>query len=118
MDFLNLVLKGKDVFEDLSHSKERYARQIKFFKYKDRQLGIAFFDNTSIYGEYWIENIRVPKEYESVFKKSGLDLGVKYPIDLFGLYPFPASKKVIANPMVGNKLIKFIFLSIDNVIEQ
>ncbi|GFE70044.1 hypothetical protein [Chroococcus sp. FPU101] len=111
MDFFNLVFKGKDVIEDLSHSKDRYARQIKFFKDQDKQLGIAVFDNNSIYGEYWIENIRVPKEYETTFNDSGLDLGVKYPIELFGLSAFPASKKVIANSMMSNQLIKTIFSS-------
>lgn len=111
MDFLNIVFKGKDLVEDLSHSKDRYARQIKFFKDQDKQLGIAFFDNNTIYGEYWIENIIVPKEYEATFLKSGLDLGVKYPIELFGLSAFPASKKVIANSMLSNKLIKTIFSS-------
>lgn len=111
MDIFNLAFKGKDLIEDLSHSKDRYARQIKFFKDQNKQLGIAFFDNNSIYGEYWIENIQVPKEYETTFLNSRLDLGVKYPIELFGLAAFPASKKVISNSMMSQKLIKTIFSS-------
>jgi hypothetical protein len=46
MDFFNLVFKGKDLIEDLSHSKDRYARQIKFFKDQEQQLGIAFLTIT------------------------------------------------------------------------
>jgi hypothetical protein len=112
MDVLSLLNKEiylKDIIEDLSHTKKRYVRQIKFFRYEDGQLGIAIFDPKTIYRECWLENIRVPHEYELIFYQSGLTLGVKYPIELFGISCFPASKPVINNPIISQKLIESIF---------
>jgi hypothetical protein len=112
MDVLGLLfteINLKDLVEDLSHTKKRYVRQVKFFRYDDGQLGIAVFDPKTIYGECWIENIRVPQEYDPVFNQSGLNLGTKYPLELFGLSCFPASKPVINNPVISQKLIETIF---------
>ncbi|PSF35181.1 hypothetical protein C7H19_17520 [Aphanothece hegewaldii CCALA 016] len=112
MDVLSLLsteINLKDLFEDLSRTKKRYVREIKFFRYDDGQLGIAVFDPKTIYGECWIENIKVPQEYEPIFNSSDLVLGVKYPIELFGISCFPASKPVINNQIISQKLIETIF---------
>ncbi|MGK7956519.1 MAG: hypothetical protein AB4063_14915 [Crocosphaera sp.] len=61
-----------DVFSDVTGNKERTARLIKFFEYKEGGLGIAFFDNQTVHGEYWLGNIPVSKEYETIFKNRAL----------------------------------------------
>lgn len=112
MDVLSLLyteINLKDLVEDLSRTKKRYVREIKFFRYDDGQLGIAVFDPKTIYRECWIENLRVSQEYEPIFNSSDLELGVKYPLALFGISCFPASKPVINNPVISNKLIETIF---------
>lgn len=98
-----------DLFSDVTGSKARTVRLIKFFRYKEGGMGIAFFDNQTIHGEYWIENIPVPKEYEATLKSSGFDLGTKYDITFFGVSPFHADKKVLKTPAIQKKLVKTIF---------
>lgn len=109
LDLLYTEINLKDLVEDLSRTKKRYVREIKFFRYDNGQLGIAVFDPKTIYRECWIENIRVPQEYEPIFYNSDLELGIKYPLALFGLSCFPASKTVINNPIISKKLIETIF---------
>lgn len=109
LDLLYTEINLKDLVEDLSRTKKRYVREINFFRYDDGQLGIAVFDPKTIYGECFIESIRVPQEYEPIFNNSDLELGVKYPLALFGLSCFPASKPVINNQIISKKLIETIF---------
>ncbi|MDJ0601044.1 MAG: hypothetical protein QNJ37_19645 [Crocosphaera sp.] len=89
-----------DLVSDATGNKERTARLIKFFEYKEGGLGIAFFDNQTVHGEYWLGNIPISKESEAIFKNSGFSLGTKYDINFFGLQPFHADKKVLKTPAV------------------
>lgn len=109
VSFLNPEINLKDLIEDLAHTKKRYVRQIKFFRYDDGQLGIAIFDHKTIYRECWLENLRVPQEYNLIFEQSRLRLDVKYPIEFFGISCFPANKPMINNPIISHKLIEAIF---------
>ena len=109
---INDILGGANAISDLVGTKSRQVRQMKFFRYKDGKLGIACFDNQTIHGEYWIENLPVPSEYESIFKSSGFNLNVKYDVFLLGLQPFSADKKVLKTPTVQKRLLKVIFESL------
>ncbi|KKD37252.1 hypothetical protein VB834_11030 [Limnoraphis robusta Tam1] len=106
---LNQLFGAADLISDLAGAKERKIRQIKFFRDKKGSMGIAFFDNQTIHGEYWIENIMVPPEYETTFKASGYKIGTKYDVFLFGLQPFSANKEVLKTPGVQKRLLNMIF---------
>ena len=106
---LNQLIGAVDLISDLAGAKERTVRQIKFFLDKKGRLGIAFFDSQTLHGEYWIENIMVPPEYEPTFKAGGYQIGTKYDVFLFGLQPFAASKAVLKTPGVQKNLLKTIF---------
>lgn len=116
---LNAILKTAsltsdvtDLVSDLVGKKERQVRKIKFFRYKEGNLGIAFFDSQTVHGEYWIENIPVPAEYEPVFEASGFDIGTKYDVVLLGLQPFSADKKVLRTSAIQKRLLSVIFEAI------
>lgn len=97
---------------DVVGIKERKARQIRFFRYKDGSLGIAFFDSQTIYSEYWIENLPVPKQYELIFNSSQLKLDTKYDLSLFGLKPFKVDKDVLQISAVKKHILAIIFNAI------
>lgn len=109
---LDAIFKTADIIADVTSQKQRKARQIRFFRYKEGNLGIAFYDNQTIHGEYWLENLPVPQEYEPIFEKSGFSLGTKYDIHWFGLEPFTADKKVLGTPAIQKRLLATIFTSI------
>lgn len=88
---------------------QRQIRQIKFFNYKEGGLGIAFFDNQTIFGEYWIENIKVPEQYEPIFQASGFNIGTKYDSHFFGLQSFLVNKEVLKTQVIQKQLLKTIF---------
>ena len=108
---LGMIFGAADLVSDVAGIKQRKVRQIKFFKYKKGGLGIAFFDNQTIHGEYWIENIKVPKEYEAIFKTSGFNIGTKYDVQFFDLQSFSADKKMLKTPAIQKRLLKTIFNS-------
>lgn len=108
---LGMIFGAADIVSDVAGIKQREARQIKFFRYKKGDLGIAFFDNKTICGEYWIENIAVPKEYEAIFKASGFNIGTKYDVQFFDLQSFSADKKLLKTPAIQKRLMKTIFNS-------
>ena len=110
---LGMIFGAADLVSDVSGMKQRQVRQIKFFHYKGG-LGIAFFDNQTVFGEYWIENIKVPKEYEAVFKNSGFNIGTKYDVQFFDLQSFSADKKILKTPAIQKRLLKTIFNSLQN----
>lgn len=103
------IFGAANLVSDVAGVKERQARQIKFFRYKEGNLGIAFFDNQTVFGEYWIENIPVPDKYEKIFKSSGFNLGIKYDIQFFGLQPFHADKKVLKTSAIQKRILASIF---------
>lgn len=109
---LGMIFGAADLVSDVAGIKQRQVRQIKFFRYKKGELGIAFFDNQTIHGEYWIENIKVPKEYEVIFQASGFDLGTKYDIQFFDLQSFYADKKMLKTSAIQKRILKTIFNSI------
>jgi hypothetical protein len=96
---------------DVAGIKQRQVRQVKFFRYKEGNLGIAFFDNQTVFGEYWIENIPVPKEYEIIFNKSGWNLDTKYNLEFFDLQVFNADKNILKTPAIQKHLLITIFNS-------
>lgn len=98
-----------NLVSDVAGIKDRQVRQIKFFRYKEGNLGIAFFDNQTVFGEYWIENIPVPDKYEKAFKSSGFNPNTKYDIQFFGLQPFSADKKVLKTPAIQKRILNSIF---------
>ncbi|MCG5056720.1 MAG: hypothetical protein KA714_01540 [Limnoraphis sp. WC205] len=106
---LDQLFRATALITDLVSLKERQVRQIKFFRYAEGNLGIAFFDNQTIHGEYWIENIMVPLEYEATFNASGYKIDIKYDLFLFGLQPFGANKEVLKTPGVQKYLLNIIF---------
>ena len=108
---LGMIFGAADLVSDVSGIKQRQVKQIKFFKYKKGGLGIAFFDNQTVFGEYWIENIKVPKEYEATFKSSGFNIGTKYDLQFFDLQSFSADKKMLKTPAIQKRLLKTIFNS-------
>ena len=108
---LGMIFGAADLVSDVSGIKQRQVRQIKFFRYKKGGLGIAFFDNQTVFGEYWIENIKVPKEYEAIFKSSGFNIGNKYDVQFFDLKSFHADKKMLKTPAIQKRLLKTIFNS-------
>ena len=108
---LGMIFGAADLVSDVSGIKQRQVRQIKFFRYKKGNLGIAFFDNKTVFGEYWIENIKAPKEYETVFKASGFNIGTKYDVQFFDLQSFSADKKMLKTPAIQKRLLKTIFNS-------
>ena len=108
---LGMIFGAADLVSDVSGIKQRQIRQIKFFKYKKGGLGIAFFDNQTVFGEYWIENIKVPKEYEIIFNKSGFNLGTKYDVQFFDLQAFSADKKMLKSSAIQKRLLKTVFNS-------
>ena len=108
---LGMIFGAADLVSDVSGIKQRQVKQIKFFRYKKSGLGIAFFDNQTVFGEYWIENIKVPQEYEAIFKASGFDIGTKYDVQFFNLQSFSADKKMLKTPAIQKRLLKTIFNS-------
>ena len=108
---LRAIFGAADLVSDVAGIKQRQVRQIKFFRYKKGNLGIAFFDNQTFFGEYWIENIPVPKEYEATFKHSGFNIGTKYDLQFFDLQSFSADKKMLKTPAIQKRLLKTIFSS-------
>ncbi len=106
---LNKIFGAADLVSDLVGAKERQVRKIKFFRYKEGNPGLAFFCSQTIHGEYWIENIPVPAEYEPIFEASGLEIGTKYDVVLLGLQPFSADKKVLRTPAIQKRLLSVIF---------
>ena len=108
---LGMIFGAADFVSDVAGIKQRKVRQIKFFQYKKGGLGIAFFDNKTIHGEYWIENIKVPKEYEATFKSGGFNIGTKYDVQFFDLQSFSADKKMLKTPAIQKRLLKTIFNS-------
>ena len=111
---LGQLFGAADLVSDVTGNKERTARLIKFFKYDEGGLGIAFFDNQTLHGEYWLGNIPVPKESEAIFKNSGFSLETKYDISFFGLLSFYADKKVLKTSAVQKRLLKVIFQSMQD----
>ena len=108
---LGMIFGTADLVSDVAGVKQRKVRQIKFFRYNKGSLGIAFFDNKTVFGEYWIENIKVPKEYESIFKASSFNIGTKYDVQFFDLQAFNADKKILKTPAIQKRLLKTIFNS-------
>ncbi|MGD1918956.1 MAG: hypothetical protein ACFCAD_08700 [Pleurocapsa sp.] len=108
---LGMIFGAADIVSDVSGIKQRQVKQIKFFRYKEGNLGIAFFDNQTVFGEYWIENIKVPKKYEAIFKASGFNIGTKYDTQFFDLQSFSADKKMLKTPAIQKRLLKTIFNS-------
>ncbi len=108
---LGIVFGAVDLVSDVAWIKQRQVRQIKFFRYKEGNLGIAFFDNQTVFGEYWIENIPVPKEYEAIFKSSGFNIETKYDLQFFDLQVFSADKNMLKTPAIQKRLLKTIFNS-------
>ena len=106
---LGAIFGAADLVSDVAGIKQRQVRQIKFFRYKEGSLGIAFFDNQTVFGEYWIENIPVPKEYETIFKSSGFNVGTKYDLQFFNLQVFSADKNMLKTPAIQKRLLKTIF---------
>jgi hypothetical protein len=106
---LGMIFGAADLVSDVAGVKQRKVRQIKFFQYKKGGLGIAFFDNKTIHGEYWIENIQVPKEYEAIFESSGFEIGTKYDVQFFDLQSFSADKKMLKTSAIQKRLLKTIF---------
>lgn len=106
---LGFILGARDLASDVAGIKERKVRQIKFFRYKEGNYGIAFYDNKTIYGEYWIENIPVPKKYEEPLKSSGFTIGKKYDVQFVGLQAFSADKETLKTPAIQQRLLKTIF---------
>ena len=101
-------------FADIFHQKSRKIREIKFFRDKNSlKIGIAFFDNETAYGEYWIENIMFPDDKQELIANSGYDLGVKYDTTLFGIQPIVASKESLANPKIYQPLLDSIYLNLE-----
>lgn len=47
---LGMIFGAADLASDVSGIKQRQVRQIKFFRYKEGDLGIAFFDNQTVFG--------------------------------------------------------------------
>ncbi|BAU65730.1 hypothetical protein STA3757_31200 [Stanieria sp. NIES-3757] len=109
---LGFIFGAADLVSDFAGVKQRQARQIKFFRYKEGNLGIAFFDNQTIHGEYWIENIPVPATYEMKFKSSGFNLDTKYELQFFGLQPFNAAHQVLQTPAIQKRILETIFNNI------
>lgn len=107
---MEIIFGAADLVSDVSGIKQRKVRQIKFFRYKEGDLGIAFFDNKTVFGEYWIENIKVSKKYEAIFNKSGFDIGTKYDV-FFDLQSFSADKKMLKTAAIQKRLLKTIFNS-------
>ena len=110
---LGLIFGAGDLVSDVAGIKQRKARQLKFFRYKKGNYGIAFYDNKTVYGEYWLENIPVPKEYENKLKYSGFKIGKKYDVQLLGISHFDADKEVLKTPAIQKRLLKTIFESFD-----
>ena len=110
---LGIVFGAVDLVSDVAWIKQRQVRQIKFFRYKEGNLGIAFFDNQTVFGEYWIENIPVPKEYEAIFKSSGFNIETKYDLQFFDLQVFSADKNMLKTPAIQKRLLKTIFNSMN-----
>ena len=108
---LGMIFGAADLVSDVAGVKQRQVRQIKFFRYKKGDLGIAFFDNQTVFGEYWIENIKVPQKYEAAFKASGFNIGTKYDVQFFDLQSFSADKKMLKTSAVQKRLLKTIFNS-------
>ena len=96
--------KVSGLISDLTGKKSRKIREIKLFMSKKGQLGVAFFDNETVFGEYWIGNVMFPEDKQELILKSGYDLGVKYDATLFGINPIVASKKALANPKIHGQL--------------
>ena len=111
---LGMIFGAADLVSDVAGIKQRQVKQIKFFRYKGGNLGIAFFDNQTVFGEYWIENIKVPNKYEAIFKASGFDIGTKYDVQFFDLQYFSADKKMLKTPAIEKCLLKTIFSSMED----
>ncbi len=109
---LGSIFKIGDLISDVTGIKQRTVKQIKFFRYDKGNLGIAFYDNQTIHGEYWLNNIPVPPEYETIFENSGFNLKVKYDITLLGIQPFLCDKKVLETPAIQKRLLTAIFEAI------
>lgn len=108
------IFNALNFLSDVVGIKERKARQIRFFRYQDGHLGIAFFDDQTIYSEYWLENLSVPKQYELIFNSSGLKLDIKYDLSLFGLKPFSADKNIFKFLTVQKRVLALIFDAIQS----
>ena len=54
---LEFIFGAGYLISDVAGIKQRKARQIKFFRYKKGNYGIAFYDDQTIHREYWLENI-------------------------------------------------------------
>jgi hypothetical protein len=106
---LGFILGAGNLVSDVAGIKQRQVRQIKFFRYKEGNYGIAFYDNQTVYGEYWIENIPVPQEYEERLKSSGFNIGKKYDVQFVGLQSFSADKETLKTPAIQKQLLKTIF---------
>ena len=102
------------LISDLTGKKSRKIREIKFFRSKKDKLGVAFFDNETVYGEYWIGNVMFPEDKQELILKSGYDLGVKYDATLFGINPIVASKKSLANSLIHNPILNCIYDTINS----
>ena len=111
---LGMIFGAADLVSDVAGVKQRQVRQIKFFRYKKGDLGIAFFDNQTVFGEYWIENIKVPQKYEAAFKASGFNIGTKYDVQFFDLQSFSADKKMLKTSAIQKRLLKTIFNSMND----
>lgn len=106
---LGLIFGAGDLVSDVAGLKQRKARQIKFFRYKEGNYGMAFYDNKTVYGEYWLGNIPIPKEYKKNLKSSGFKIGKKYDLQLVGISHFEADKEVFKTPAIQKRLLTTIF---------
>ncbi len=87
---LSLLLLIPNFIPQKYNYSNYYVRLIELIRDNNSQLQIVFFDNSQIDSEaYCLKSVRVDREYEHIFIESGLELEVKYPIELFGLSPFP-----------------------------
>jgi hypothetical protein len=89
---LSLLLLKINFIPQKYDNANYYVTEIALARDSERQLEIAFFDNSLNSQADRIKTIKVNREYEQIFIESGLELEVKYPIELFGLSPFPIHK--------------------------
>jgi hypothetical protein len=89
---LNLFFLKSNFILQESNYANHYVRSIELIRDSNLELEIAFFDHQLNSENLRLKSVKVDRRYEQIFMESGLELETKYPIELFGLSPFPIDR--------------------------
>jgi hypothetical protein len=89
---LNLFCLKSNLISQESNYTNHYVSSIELIRDSNLELEIAFFDDQINSTTLCLKSVKVDRRYEQIFMESGLELETKYPIELFGLSPFPINR--------------------------